>query len=126
MAKFHRVRILKMKHGDLTETQLNRTDTVVYHVREISGDKQYLVCYRFELDYPQGNPQPTTTHKPADFMPDEVTSPRNVSIQLEEARRERRKCYTVLVPNELYLDYLTSCLLTNLKQHIYTLHTLIV
>ena len=58
MAKFHRVRTLKIKHGDLTETQVNRIDTVVYHILEIPGDKQYLTCYRFELDHPQGN---TTT-----------------------------------------------------------------
>ena len=29
MANFHRVRIMKIKHGDLTETQINRKDTVV-------------------------------------------------------------------------------------------------
>ena len=52
------MRILKMKHGDLTETQTNRIDTVVYHILELPGDEKYLTCYRFELDNPQGN---TTT-----------------------------------------------------------------
>ena len=37
---------------------ISRINTVVYHILEVSGVKQYLTCYRFELDHPQGN---TTT-----------------------------------------------------------------
>ena len=32
---------MKIKHGDLTETQINRIDTVVYHILEISGGKTF-------------------------------------------------------------------------------------
>ena len=93
-------------------------DTAVYHKLKILGDKQYLICYRFKLDQSQGNAPTGNYTQTSRLHAQRNNLPRNADVQLKRAqRRERRKFYTVLIPNDLYknIDYLTSCLQTNLK-----------
>ena len=84
-----------IKHGDLTETQINRIDTAVYHTLEIFGDKQYLICYRFELDQSQGNAPTGNYTQTSRLHAKRNNLPRNVDIQLKRARREEEMLYGV-------------------------------
>ena len=67
-----------LQNGDLAGKYINRVNTAVYLILEIFGDNKIKnVCKITGSNWNvrKGTPEPQTTHRPADFMPGEITPP---------------------------------------------------
>ena len=72
-----RVRILKINIDGETETQINRIDTVVEHIKETFGYEKVVYVTGHSWTRTKGTPKPIPgiAQKPQDFLPENMTLP---------------------------------------------------
>ena len=77
MEKCLRVRIVKINIDGQTETLINRIDTVVYLIKEVSGYEKVVNFTGQNWSRTKGTPKPMpgTAQKPQDFLPENMTLP---------------------------------------------------
>ena len=77
MEKCPRVRILKINIDGQTETLINRTDTVVKHIKDFFGYEKVVYVTGQSWTRTKGTPKPIpgTAQKPQDFLPENMTLP---------------------------------------------------